>query len=169
VIDGPAIAFVIYSATLVTATLLVRWVPVIKRAAADTGATRLTTIDGLRGFLGVGVFNHTVVTWYFMHGHAWELPPSRLVVHLGETSVSLFFMITAFLFWGRVVSRGITMDWLAFLAARLYRLAPAYLVMLGLLTAAVTCTTGKWPALLHLDFLQPFMDWLFFTMLGRLI
>ena len=51
------------------------------------------------------------------------------MLHLGQTSVALFFMITAFLFWGRVLAQGERMDWPAMLFARLYRLYPVYLLM----------------------------------------
>jgi peptidoglycan/LPS O-acetylase OafA/YrhL len=86
-------------------------------------------------------------------------------VHLGQTSVALFFMITAFLFWGRVLSRRNSLDWTEFLVSRLFRLYPAYLVMLGLLLAASYGFTapgqrdgsGLWPQL---------RTWLLFTMFG---
>lgn len=165
VIDGPPIALIIYAAALMTATLLVRWVPVIKRTMTTVETTRLTSIDGLRGLLGVGVLvHHTVITWFFLHSGIWQLPPSRIITHLGETSVSLFFMITAFLFWGRVVTRGVNMDWLEFLLGRLYRLYPAHLLMLGFLTAGVMYATRDPLAILHASFLRPFLDWLLFTM-----
>lgn len=58
---------------------------------------RYESIDGLRGFLGVSVFIHHASIWYvFAKTGAWELPKSNLYVHLGQTSVSLFFMISSF-------------------------------------------------------------------------
>src|SRR5579871_716089 len=131
VIDGPPMALVLYAVAFATAALLLRWVASIRETTASVAATRLTSIDGLRGFLGLGVFiHHTVITWLFINGQPWQPPPSRLIVHLGQSSVSLFFMITAFLFWNRVVSRRSDMDWSEFVVARLYRLYPAYLLML---------------------------------------
>jgi peptidoglycan/LPS O-acetylase OafA/YrhL len=122
----------------------------------------------LRGFLGIGVFiHHTVITWFYLHGHGWTLPPSRLVVHLGQTSVALFFMITAFLFWSRVLSRGSGLNWAEFFISRLCRLYPAYLVMLALLVAVAWGFASQqqqangnfWPSL---------ASWLVFTMFGTL-
>jgi hypothetical protein len=54
------------------------------------------------------------------------------MTHLGQMSVALFFMITAFLFWGRVLDRGKTIDRTEFIVSRLYRLYPVYLLMVAL-------------------------------------
>ena len=86
-------------------------------------------------------------------------------MHLGQTSVALFFMITAFLFWGRVLSRRGGLDLMAFLVSRLFRLYPAYLVMLGLLLAVTygfvtpeqRANAGLWPQL---------ASWMLFTVFG---
>jgi len=53
-----------------------------------------------------------------------------------------FAMITAFLFWGRVLARGRTIDWVEFLVSRLYRLYPTYLLMFGLVLVAVFLSTS---------------------------
>jgi len=158
--------FVLFAVAIGTSTLLLRCLPPIRRILAGVEAGRHTTIDGLRGLLAIGVFiHHTVITWFDMHGAGWKLPPSHLIVHLGQTSVALFFMITAFLFWGRVLSRRGSLDWMAFLVSRLFRLYPAYLVMLGLLLAITygfvtpeqRANAGLWPQL---------ASWMLFTVFG---
>jgi peptidoglycan/LPS O-acetylase OafA/YrhL len=63
-------------------------------------------------------------------------PASRFLTQLGETGVALFFIITAFLFWSRVLQRGSNIAWLEFLVSSLYRLCPAYLLMVALLVVA---------------------------------
>ncbi|MBY9589867.1 acyltransferase family protein [Pseudomonas aeruginosa] len=61
--------------------------------------SRFSTIDGLRGYLAFFVFLHHAAIWYyFLRSGAWQVPPSNLYTHFGQTSVSLFFMITGFLF-----------------------------------------------------------------------
>jgi peptidoglycan/LPS O-acetylase OafA/YrhL len=166
IVDGPVIWVLLVSVAIGVATLLVRHVPPIRRSLHSIEAGRQASIDGLRGLLGIAVFSHhTVITWFYLHGAPWQLPPSRLVAHLGQTSVALFFMITAFLFWGRVLARGDQIDWVDFIVSRMYRLYPAYLLMLGLVVTAVFIRTagtsvpdGPW--------LKPLARWLVFTMFG---
>ena len=104
---SPFMALLLFSAAFATAAVLVRRAQSVRRTISAVESNRNSPIDGLRGFLGVSVFiHHTVVTWFFLHGYPWQPPPSRLMLHLGQTSVALFFMITAFLFWGRVTRPG---------------------------------------------------------------
>jgi peptidoglycan/LPS O-acetylase OafA/YrhL len=130
------------AAALCTASVLVKWAPPVARTLAVVEARRQTSIDGLRGCLGISVFiHHTILTWRSLNGTPWQTPPARLVLHLGQTSVALFFMITAFLFWSKVLASGEKMDWSAMLFARVYRLYPVYLLMFALVLAAVALMT----------------------------
>jgi peptidoglycan/LPS O-acetylase OafA/YrhL len=62
---------------------------------------RYATIDGLRGYLAFLVFLHHSAVWFFyLKTNAWTGPPSNIYAQFGESSVALFFMITAFLFGG---------------------------------------------------------------------
>src|ERR1700761_6804237 len=74
---------------------------------------RFAAIDGLRGYLAIFVFLHHSSIWYYFHSiHEWSHLPSSLFNHLGSTSVALFFMITAFLFFSRLIdARGSDFDW----------------------------------------------------------
>lgn len=166
-IDSPAIAVLLIAVALAVASVLVRVVPAIRRTQTHDESGRQPAIDGLRGFLGISVFvHHTVITWFLLHGDPWQLPPSRFIVHAGQTSVALFFMITAFLFWGRVLDRRGDMNWTGFAISRLYRLYPAYLMLVGLLlTAALAVTLSSQPAVSG-PVAGPLMDWLMFTMFG---
>ena len=61
---------------------------------------KYTTIDGLRGYLAFLVFMHHSVVWYFfLRTNEWNVPPTNLFIHFGQTSVALFFMVTGFLFF----------------------------------------------------------------------
>ena len=164
-IDSPLIAVLLIGVALAVATILARTSAAIRRTLSHVETHRQTSIDGLRGFLGISVFvHHTVITWFFLHGSPWQLPPSRFVVHLGQTSVALFFMITAFLFWGRVLDRGSRIDWTEFLILRLYRLYPVYLLMLALLltTALAAATLSRPPT--SGPVAGPLLDWVLFTL-----
>jgi peptidoglycan/LPS O-acetylase OafA/YrhL len=87
-------------------------------------------IDGLRGYLAFLVFLHHSIIWYFfLRFHYWGLPPSHIYSHFGPTSVSLFFMITAFLFFSKLLkAQSGTMDWLKLYMGRFFRILPLYLM-----------------------------------------
>lgn len=111
-----------------TALLLERW---CKLPAAGN---RHRAIDGLRGYLALGVFLHHSVIWYFyLRSSPWGSLPSRYYSHLGGASVSLFFMITSFLFFSRVLEardKG-EIHWGRLYLSRLFRIAPLYLVSIA--------------------------------------
>lgn len=90
---------------------------------------RFNSIDGLRGHLAFFVFLHHSCIWYFyLHDGYWRVPESRLFTHFGQTSVALFFMITSFLFFTKLLNsneKGI--DWNRLFISRFLRLVPLYL------------------------------------------
>jgi len=90
--------------------------------------TRYQTIDGLRGFLALAVFVHHSNIWYqYLHVGNWEAPKSNLYNQFGLTSVSLFFMITSFLFITKLInSNEKDFNWRYFFMSRILRLAPVY-------------------------------------------
>lgn len=87
-------------------------------------------LDGLRFFLAFSVFlHHTfIIRGYVATGH-WALTDDRVVTFLGEGGVSLFFIITAFLFWDKALKKPYDFDAVAFFIGRIRRLVPAYLVV----------------------------------------
>lgn len=112
--------------------LLDRWFPV------HIKAQRASTIDGLRGFLAFGVFLHHACIWYFFtHSGVWRDPPSPFYGHLGSTSVTLFFMITGYLFFGKLLAAdGQKLDWLRLYVSRALRILPVF-VLLSLASVVV--------------------------------
>ncbi|AHZ70057.1 acyltransferase 3 [Pseudomonas mandelii JR-1] len=128
---NPFIALVAYLLAIVTAALLLRAVPKITRHLEHSGESRYASIDGLRGYLAFGVFvHHSVITWIFLRTGVIEFPPSNFYSQLGQGSVALFFMITGFLFWNRLLTQGRQHDWLAFAVSRVFRLYPLYLPLM---------------------------------------
>lgn len=128
---NPLIALAAYLLAIVTAALLVRAVPKIARHLEHSGESRYASIDGLRGYLAFGVFvHHSIITWIFLRTGVIDFPPSNFYAQLGQGSVALFFMITGFLFWNRLLTQGRQHDWLAFAVSRLFRLYPLYLPLM---------------------------------------
>ena len=91
------------------------------------------SLDGLRGLAAVFVFIHHSSIWYFYKkSHLWTVPPSNLYTQLGQGAVTMFFMMTAFLFWGKIRESS-RVDWVKLYSARIMRLAPLYYVSIFVL------------------------------------
>lgn len=105
-------------------------------------APRTSTLDGLRGFLATGVFFHHASIYYlFLRTGVWKLPPSFFYTQLGQSSVSLFFMITGYLFWGKAIRGRGRLDWKALYVGRIFRIAPLYYLAVLLMLFAVFLQT----------------------------
>jgi len=129
---------------------------------------RYTTIDGLRGYLAFFVFLHHSCIWYFyIQTGNWEIPPSNLYSHFGSSSVALFFMITGFLFFNKLIDGRLkSIDWGRLFISRFLRLVPLYLfAMLLLFLIVAFISEGKlnepYP-----DLVKGIIRWLSFTILG---
>lgn len=140
-----------------------------RRSSAPPVAGRFASIDGLRGYLALGVFMHHGCIWYFYsHSGEWKQPPSQLYTHLGHSSVALFFMITGLLFFSKLIdARERPLDWLKLFVSRVLRLVPLYLfVMLLLFTVVAVLSGGE----LHdpaRTVAKQALRWLGFTMYGN--
>ena len=167
-IETGLIAVLLYALAIGVAAGVVAGFGRVRRTLAVVEAGRHRGIDGLRGLLGVGVFlHHLLVYWGVVRTGAWLEPGSRVGVHLGETSVALFFMVTAFLFWGRVLEQRGRMAWGAFVFRRVVRLYPAYLLTVALvLGIALTVTWGRGPVALK-PLASSLMQWVVFYRMGE--
>ena len=135
---NPLSAVIAYLLAIITAELLLRFSPAIARSLSHSGQSRYHSVDGLRGYLAFGVFvHHTAIIWSFLHTGVFELPKEKFYIQIGLASVALFFMITGFLFWGRLIQKGRDFDWLAFAVSRVFRLYPLYLPLLVLVIFSV--------------------------------
>jgi len=108
---------------------------------AERGRTEM--LDGLRGFLALGVFfNHAVNNYYYHLDGTWTVGAARFYAMTGRVGVSLFFMITGFLFWGRVLrSRG-SLDVVALYLSRIRRIVPMYVASVLMVLAVVAVLSG---------------------------
>ncbi|MGF7174211.1 acyltransferase family protein [Azospirillum doebereinerae] len=156
--NTPLLALALYGVALGVATLLLRLLPA--GALPESGAGRFRAIDGLRGPLAYGVFiHHGVITWGWLYTGQWVAPESRLAVHLGQSSVALFFMVTAFLFWTRVLDSRSRMDWAAFALSRAYRLYPVYLLAWTGAVLIALASTGFAPKVDALSMVRSLIGW----------
>lgn len=130
---NPFFAIIIYCIAFFTAYLIS-----LKYKIANTN-NRYENIDGLRGFLALGIFIHHASIWHqYLQINSWESPKSYLYGHFGQTSVSFFFMITAFLFITKLINNGDKIfDWNSLYISRIFRIVPMYLVSISVLIMIV--------------------------------
>lgn len=112
----------------------------------DQGGQRVSTLDGLRGYLALAVACHHSAIWYqFLHNPrgGWVTTPSPFYNELGESGVALFFMITGFLFFNKILDADTRkIDWHRLYASRILRLSPLYFFVVCLVLLVVGIETG---------------------------
>ena len=92
-------------------------------------------IDGLRGYLAIFVFiHHSAIWYYYPKSGLWSAPPSNLFSHFGDSSVVLFFMVTGFLFYTKLIEAyNKPFDWLRLYVSRFLRITPLYFLVVMVL------------------------------------
>jgi len=115
----------------------------VKRYGAPSAQGRYASIDGTRGYLALFVFLHHGCIWYFyLRTGKWDSPPSNLYAVFGQGGVEVFFMITGFLFFSKLIDAGPRgFDWGRFFVARFLRLVPLYLLAMLLFFLLVACVS----------------------------
>lgn len=156
---SPLLAVLLFAVAVCASWAILRLIPPPLRPRAGAG-DRYAAIDGMRGLLAYAVFiHHGVITWQYLHTGLWALPPSRLYTHLGQSSVALFFMVTAFLFWDKLLKAGPDMDWPGFVSSRFYRVYPVYALAVLLTVALALAATGFELRTGLLDLLRRLIGW----------
>ena len=136
--------------------------------------SRQGAMQGFRGLLALGVFLHHSFIWsHYVQGRGWL--DAWGWHQFGESRVVLFFMLTATLFYGKLLdSRGRDFDWLRLYVSRVLRLGPAYWLAMSLMIAIVGFATlkhidGAGLALIKFDWWEIVTEcavWLSFSMFG---
>ena len=133
--------FALVAAFAVAASLALR-VPALRRRIERVEPARLRGLDGLRGLLAISVFvHHAYLTRHAALVGSWGTTGNAFIQVLGLGSVSIFFMITAFLFWSRVIARAGMIAPLALYRARFGRIFPAFAGSVVALLAVVAWQT----------------------------
>ena len=102
-------------------------------------SNRYGCIDGIRGYLAIFVFiHHFVITWFWKNDGNWSAPPIHYFDVFGSFGVSLFFMITGYLFVSKLkkFETG-RIDWIALYKSRFYRITPLYLFSIIIISSVV--------------------------------
>lgn len=149
------------------ALIIAKKISFYKTLCEDTAHSRFECIDGLRGFLALGVFfTHSVVIYYYYLRGVWIIPPSSFYTILGELSVALFFMITAFLFWSKVLTSETPISAASLFVSRNKRLTPMYLFSVSLVLAIVAVKTGFELKVTPRELLFQVVPWFSYGLLG---
>jgi peptidoglycan/LPS O-acetylase OafA/YrhL len=112
-------------------------------AELESAGQRFVAIDGLRGFLAIGVcFTHTIATYGYYHFGRWFSAFSPVHQAMGQCGVSLFFMITAFLFWRQAIRAKGAVDAPTLYRSRIRRLAPMYFASVAISFLVIGALTG---------------------------
>ena len=120
------------------ATPLLKWAD----SPPSDVAARVTTLDGLRGLLALAVFfHHGAIFHQFAITGEWRLPPSRFYTNLGPWGVSMFFMITGYLFWSQMLKAKGRPNFLKLYVGRLFRIVPLYFVLVLFVLVAAGLAT----------------------------
>ena len=121
-----ALPIALYLGTLVLLAFALRRSPLL----TEETLARSSPLDALRGILATAVVClHFVLTYHLKAEGQWREPDSDLLYNMGVVPVSLFFMITGYLFFGKVYRR--TPDWGELLRSRVLRVMPLYLCVVA--------------------------------------
>jgi peptidoglycan/LPS O-acetylase OafA/YrhL len=139
-----------------------------QRFGAPPPPKRFATLDGLRGYAAFLVYvGHSAVWYFFARTGSWEPPPSRLYNHFGQSSVAIFFMITGFLFWSKLIDgRARPVDWRRLYVSRVLRLTPLFVFTVVLLWMTALATTGPRLRVSAPRAILDTLEWLTFTIAG---
>lgn len=159
--DWPVVMMIV---TLMTTTCIFVNSMIFKLFPIDYDSKhRNSSIDGLRGILAVFVFIHHFIVWYFYikTGH-WDIFNSNIYKSLGHTSVTIFFMITGFLFF-RKITRGNDVEWSKLFKSRVRRIFPLYLAVVTIVFIIVAFKTDFKLKVSDSDLALQLLQWLLFT------
>ncbi len=159
---SPIPAVVCLALAIATANVLV------KRFGRPLIHDRYSSIDGLRGYLAFFVFLHHSSIWYFyLHTDQWKVPPSNIYTHFGQSSVALFFMITGFLFFSKLIDgRNKAIDWGRLFVSRILRLVPLYIFAMTIMFFMVMVMSESVLKEPIIQFIKGCIRWLGFTVFG---
>lgn len=91
-------------------------------------AHRESNVDGLRGYLALAVFiYHSAIYYNYLTEGTWDKPQHLFYGPLGGVGVAFFFMITGFLFWGKLLKAKGEPAWRELYIGRVFRIGPMYI------------------------------------------
>lgn len=159
--------FILSTLFIGIASLIVRRSSFYQEKLADTSGGRFMAIDGLRGFLSLGVFfHHAVINYYYQIDKIWKAPSSQFYMMCGQVSVSFFFILTAFLFWTKILVTEGSINWSQLYISRIKRIVPMYIVSVIFLLLMVLIQSNWIIKSSAVDLASDAFKWFSFSFLG---
>lgn len=125
------------------AAILVKKIPFYQKILKAESSERYEALDGLRGFLAMGVFfQHSIQNYSFFQTGIWQITDVRFYRFLGGEAVILFFITTSFLYWTKVIENKGGVEMFRIYRSRFLRLAPMYLFAGGIVSLVALYNSG---------------------------
>jgi len=135
-------------------------------APSDTSG-RSSNLDGIRGYLALSVMiDHAIVTYRWLLSGDWVVPPATFYDQLGTMAVAMFFMITGYLFWRKVIRARGQPNFIKLYVNRFFRIAPVYLTAIAAMVFIVMYRTSFAIHQPLLDILKAVSEWSALGLLG---
>mgnify|MGYP001205666743 CR=1 FL=1 len=124
--------------------------------------TRISSIDGLRGFLSISVFIcHFSITYYWITDATWKIPNNVIFYNYGKVSVAMFFMISGYLFTKNHMDKK-KFSSLKFFESRIFRIYPLYILVVCIVFFIVLHQTNYSLSCSKIEFMKSFLKWILF-------
>ncbi|MBY0369872.1 acyltransferase [bacterium] len=139
----------IWALILSCAHFLTRQSPFFREKTQGAAPGEIVPLNSLRGILAFSVFfSHVAVSYGFWRTGVWVSPNSYFLEQLAAVPVLLFFYLSGFLFWSKLMTAhesGKPFAWARFFRSRFCRMVPAYLVSFGVVLFIVSLRAqGDW-------------------------
>ncbi|MEO8408744.1 MAG: acyltransferase [Oxalobacteraceae bacterium] len=159
--------FILTALFIGVASVIVRWSSFYRDKLTVGPDNRYMAIDGLRGFLALGVFfHHALINYNYQIDHVWKVPDSRFYTMCGEVGVSFFFIITAFLFWSKILNSKGSIDWNRLYFSRIKRIVPLYALSVILIFIMVAIKSRWQFQSLPEELATDVLKWFLFSFFG---
>lgn len=124
---------------------------------------RKSTIDGLRGYLALFVLiHHFILTFYWLKFGEWKTPNELYFQNLGKVGVAIFFIITGYLFIGKLFRDMYKIDVKALAISRFFRIMPLYFFTIIVVCLIVLISTNFEMRVNSSELLISLVRWLLF-------
>ncbi len=161
-LSNPLPFFAICAISLAVASAIALASGFYRERLAESGG-RFEAIDGLRGFLALGVLGGHAVNMYSLHtSGVWGGGLAPFYSRAATAGVAIFFMITGFLFWLRLLRSGAGFDFQAFFVSRIRRIAPMYFMSVLMALAVIFSLSGLALRVPPLQLVRELQAWLSF-------
>ena len=132
-------------------------------AGLDQRAGRVNVLDGLRGYLALGVFiHHAIMYFYYLGSGDYVRPIQDYSENLGKVSVAIFFIITGFLFTSKLLKLGNKISWYSVYKSRVFRLVPLYLFAVVIISIVVFFETNGALQVSQNELIKDYIKWALF-------